>query len=65
MQLNLQDILAIVAAILGPMGALIGFMWHHFNTRFEKVDQRFETHVPQIFVTLSLSRFINIVTLML
>jgi hypothetical protein len=42
MNINFQDYLAIVASILGPMGTLMGFMWHHSNTKFEKLDEKFE-----------------------
>jgi hypothetical protein len=35
--LHLQDLIA----IWGPMGTLIGFMWYHFNHKFEKIDDRF------------------------
>jgi len=31
MNISLQDYLAIVASILGPILTLTGFMWHHFN----------------------------------
>jgi hypothetical protein len=31
MNLSLQDMLVMWASILGPIGTLIGFMWHHFN----------------------------------
>jgi hypothetical protein len=31
MNISLQDYLAIVASILGPILTLIGFMWHYFN----------------------------------
>ena len=42
MHISLQDILAIAAAILGPIVTLIGFMWHHFNKKFEVADHKFE-----------------------
>ncbi len=42
MHISLQDILAIVAAILGPIVTIIGFMWHHFNKKFEVIDHKFE-----------------------
>ena len=38
MNLNLQDLLA----IWGPSVTLTGFMWYHFNSKFEKIDQKFE-----------------------
>ena len=38
MHLNIQDLLA----ILGPIGTLIGFMWYHFNNKFEKTDEKIE-----------------------
>jgi predicted nuclease with TOPRIM domain len=38
MNLSIQDLLA----IWGPIGALMGFMWHHSNTRFEKLDEKIE-----------------------
>jgi hypothetical protein len=42
MSLNLQDFLAILASVLAPIGALMGFMWHHSNNKFEKLDEKFE-----------------------
>lgn len=33
LHLSFQDILA----ILGPMVALLGFMWHHFNGQFKEI----------------------------
>jgi hypothetical protein len=42
MNLTLQDIVAILTSILGPIGTLIGFMWYHFNNKFEKIDHKFE-----------------------
>jgi hypothetical protein len=38
MNLNLQDVLA----ILGPIGTLIGVMWYHFNDSFEKIEHRMD-----------------------
>jgi hypothetical protein len=38
MSLSLQDLLI----ILGPIGTLLGFMWHHSNTRFEKLDEKID-----------------------
>ena len=38
MTLSIQDI----SVILGPMITLMGFMWHHSNTKFEKIDEKFE-----------------------
>jgi uncharacterized protein YdcH (DUF465 family) len=38
MNINLQDLLA----IWGPSLMLTGFMWYHFNSRFDKIDQKFE-----------------------
>jgi hypothetical protein len=38
MNLSIQDLLA----IWGPIGALMGFMWHHSNTRFEKLDEKID-----------------------
>jgi hypothetical protein len=38
MNLNLQDVLA----ILGPIGTLIGVMWYHFNDRFKKIEPRMD-----------------------
>jgi predicted nucleic acid-binding Zn-ribbon protein len=35
MNLNFQDILT----ILGPILTLMGFMWHHFNKKFDKMDE--------------------------
>lgn len=37
MNLTLQDILAIVAAILGTLGTLMGFMWTHLNNRINEL----------------------------
>jgi hypothetical protein len=36
MNLSIQDLLA----IWGPIGALMGFMWHHSNARFEKIEEK-------------------------
>jgi hypothetical protein len=38
MNLSLQDL----ASIVGPLGALMGFMWYHFNNRSEKTDTRID-----------------------
>ena len=38
MQLSFQDYLI----ILGPSLGLMSLMWHHFNTRFDKIDVRFQ-----------------------
>jgi hypothetical protein len=43
MNINLQDYLAIVASILGPILTLMGFMWHNSNTRFEKIDEKIDS----------------------
>jgi hypothetical protein len=42
MNISIQDILAIVTPILGFIGTLMGFMWHHSNTKFEKIDEKIE-----------------------
>ena len=39
MSINLQDLLA----ILGPILTLMGFMWHHSNSRFEKIDEKIDS----------------------
>lgn len=36
MNLSFQDLLA----IWGPSLALTGSMWHHFNGRFEKIEEK-------------------------
>jgi len=38
MNLNLQDLIA----ILGPMITLVGFMWYHFNSRFDATDKKID-----------------------
>lgn len=38
MHLSIQDFLA----ILGPILTLMGFMWHHSNSRFQNIDRKFE-----------------------
>jgi chromosome segregation ATPase len=42
MNINLQDLLAIVACILGPIGTLMGFIWQHSNTKFGKLDEKID-----------------------
>jgi hypothetical protein len=42
MSLHLQDFLAMLAVVSGPVGTLMAFMWHHSNTKFEKLDEKFE-----------------------
>jgi len=39
MYLSIQDL----AAILGPIGVVIGFMWHHFNKRFENMETKIDS----------------------
>ncbi len=48
MHISLQDMLAIVAAILGPIVTLVGFMWHHFNSKFEKLDGKIDNLKAEI-----------------
>jgi len=38
MHLNIQDLMA----ILGPIGVIFGFMWYHFNRRFEKIEDKID-----------------------
>ena len=42
MHLPTQDFLTILASIVGPIGTMLGFMWYHFNTRFEKIDGKID-----------------------
>jgi hypothetical protein len=40
--MTLQDMLALLAFTLGSTVTLIGFMWHHFNNSFEKIENRID-----------------------
>jgi chromosome segregation ATPase len=43
MNITLTDLIAIAGAILGSMGTLLFLMWNLFNSRFDKIDERFES----------------------
>ena len=40
-----QLIIWVIGAQTAFITGILGFMWAHFNKRFEKIDQRFEKHV--------------------
>jgi hypothetical protein len=48
MHMNLQDYLAIVGSILGPILTLMGFMWHHSNTRFDKMEEKVGADIKDV-----------------
>src|SRR4051812_12354037 len=49
MTLPIQDLAIIVGATVGPMGTLMGLMWHHSNKKFESIDQKFDAIQKELF----------------
>jgi hypothetical protein len=48
MNMTLQDMLAMLAFTLSSTVTLIGFMWHHFNNSFEKIENRIDNRFKEI-----------------